>query len=236
MPCGRFYRHWPYECIPMQRFQAIFPKNFTIILIRFVKMGKIKDMKSIGSNLIFKQTMAGVSLPVRMTALLSSVIKPRPFFRKAGCKMKRLMLIICLAVFFVGGCGSNRHIVLGGGVNSYIVGYGAITESEDRDKLLSGGITYVYGQEKPNGQELGGFAKYGIEIFKDKKLFATVLGGISFAQEDYAYTEKGEEVYANSTIHGIVGGGVTYLINDEWLFQVDYDNRRDLMISVGCRF
>lgn len=152
--------------------------------------------------------------------------------------MKRLILTICLVVFFVGGCGSNRHIVLGGGVNSYIVGYGAITESEDRDKLLSGGITYIYGQEKPNGQELGGFAKYGIEIFKDKKLFATVIGGLSFAQKGYAGRdlETKKDIYEDSTIQGIIGGGMTYLINDEWLFQVDYDNRRDLMISVGFRF
>lgn len=152
--------------------------------------------------------------------------------------MKRLILTICLAVFFVAGCGSSRYITLGGGSNVITAEYATVTKTEGRDNLSGGGLSYLYGQEKPDGTELGGFAKYGIEIIENKRLFATILGGLSFAQEDYSHTAQGgKEVYANSTIHGLFGGGIVYFINnDKFCIQIDYDNRRKLTAGFGFRF
>jgi len=59
-------------------------------------------MKSNESNPIFKQTMAGVSLSVRMTAFCSNVINPRPLFRKARCNMWINEVLQLLVLFVLG--------------------------------------------------------------------------------------------------------------------------------------
>jgi len=106
--------------------------------------------------------------------------------------------------------------------------------SDEREFMLTSGFTVIdngidlYWFE--SNPEMGGFMKLGIEVAPETGFFVNVLGGITFIHWA-SYWDEGTDW------HGLLGGGVTYFINDEnFCLVAAYDNRRFFTGGVGWRF
>jgi uncharacterized protein (DUF697 family) len=89
--------------------------------------------------------------------------------------------------------------------------------------------------------EFGFFVKYGIETIKHSRLFATVFGGVTFADEVHLYTSAlGPPDYYKDegwNVYGLYGVGLSYFpINSKLVVTVDCDSRRGVTGSVGWRW
>ena len=88
--------------------------------------------------------------------------------------------------------------------------------------------------------EMGLFGKYGIEIVKNTGLFATAFGGVTFADEVHLWTSRlGPPDYYETEgwiTYGMLGGGISYYLNNDVYLQVDYDNRRGTTVGFGWKF
>lgn len=103
-----------------------------------------------------------------------------------------------------------------------------------RDFMLSGGVFYI-----DNGldlwwykgdPEMGSFIKLGVEAVPDSGFFINGLMGVSWIRWS-TYWDEGTERF------GLLGGGVTYFIDDEdACIIVSYDNRRLFNAGLGVRF
>jgi len=162
--------------------------------------------------------------------------------------MKKMLITICLFVFLVGGC---NYIAVSGGhggdfdAANLTVEYGSpppeglkpIVEPGPgkRDWMLTGGTLIIdnaidYGFFK-NTPEIGGFIKLGVEIVPDTGLFANVLGGATFIHW------KASGGFEDTEWYGMLGGGLTYFINDKDVCLLTaYDNRRGFSGGIGFRF
>ena len=80
--------------------------------------------------------------------------------------------------------------------------------------------------------EMGGFVKLGVEVAPDTGFFVNVLGGLTFIHHAKWYQTEWETDW-----NGLLGGGVTYFINDKkFALVAAYDNRRLFTGGVGWRF
>lgn len=207
-------------------------------------MGKINDMESIVSNLD-KPNNCGRGEFIRKDNCASiERHKPRPPFLEGRCKMKRLIMTICLFLLS-GGC---NYIGFAGGQGgefdsaNLTVEYGTRPPDElkpkpgERDFMVTGGFliidnaveTWFY-ESRP---EMGSFVKLGIEVAPDTGLFVNVLGGLTFIHYARYWQTEWETEW-----NGLFGGGVTYFINDKDVcFLTAYDNRRGFTAGIGFRF
>lgn len=89
---------------------------------------------------------------------------------------------------------------------------------------------------KTLNDEKGVFVKYGLEVVPDSGFYITGLLGVAHAHETqlwitdnraFDYTEE------SSKLKWLYGGGVTWIINDGMVLQVDYDNRREWTVGIG---
>jgi len=182
--------------------------------------------------------------------------------------MKKELCTICLLL--ISGClgrGKDHYAVLGGGYGgetdsgNFTVEGVKVARSEGRDSLGGLGFTMIFnGGDVPSDvldypcphgdytdlgsqrdiPEMGLFGKYGLEIIEDTGLFATVLGGATFADEtELAQSNATGWYYEQDTginTYGLFGGGISYFLKDDLFLQVDYDNRRGITGGLGWRY
>jgi len=109
-----------------------------------------------------------------------------------------------------------------------------VTVPSKRDVMLTAGVLVIdngidtwFFNSNP---EMGGFLKLGVEVAPDTGFFVNVLGGLTWIHWASCWDE-GTEWY------GLIGGGVTYFINDKDICLIAaYDNRRFFNAGVGVRF
>ena len=188
--------------------------------------------------------------------------------QRKGSYMKKAACTICLLL--ISGClgrGKDHYAVLGGGYGgktdsaNFTVEGVKIARSQGRDSLFGLGYTAIFnGGDVPSDTldypcphwdytdlgverdlpEMGIIGKYGIEIVKDTGLFATVVGGITFADEtEIAQSNVTGWYYEQDTginTYGLFGGGVSYFMKEDLFMQAEYDNRRGITIGAGWRF
>lgn len=104
----------------------------------------------------------------------------------------------------------------------------------ERDFMFSSGFLYI-----DNGldlywyrsdPEMGVFLKLGVEAVPDTGLFVNILGGVTWISWSSYWSEDTEWF-------GLIGGGVTYFIDDkDFCVIASYDNRRLFNAGVGLRF
>jgi len=94
---------------------------------------------------------------------------------------------------------------------------------------------------KQQGNERAMLGKYGVEVFKDKRFFFNVLGGVSYTTHiDLVRSNVTKWYYTQSSFikkNGIFGVGVSFLHQNSYFsLQLDYDNRRGFTGGVGFIF
>lgn len=120
------------------------------------------------------------------------------------------------------------------------------------DEEASGDYSGLYDWERSIGTlretgtyrdwpELGLYCQYGAEIVENSKLFVTVLGGFTAANEVTVY-DSTIQVYPYSygdtswEFYGLVGGGLTYFFDNNMCLTTNYDNRRGFSMGFGSKF
>lgn len=105
---------------------------------------------------------------------------------------------------------------------------------ESRMGTLNKGETYQA------GPEMGIYLKYGLEVIEDTNLFVTVFGGMTTISEKTIYTSDiqvwpYEYETTDSDTDLVWGYGLSWFIgsNREFLIQVDYSDRREIIGSIG---
>jgi len=90
------------------------------------------------------------------------------------------------------------------------------------------------------GPEVGCYGKYGLEVIENTNLFVTVFGGLTTVSEATIYSSDilvwpYEYKTIDNSVYSVFGGGLCWFIGSkqEWLIQIDYDDRRGTIGSIG---
>ncbi|MBU0992200.1 MAG: right-handed parallel beta-helix repeat-containing protein [Proteobacteria bacterium] len=133
--------------------------------------------------------------------------------------------------------GGNLNYLLGGGVLGMFHGYNDFP-SNTRDYPCPH-KDYVRIDKVTEGVESGLYGKAGIGLF-DTDVYVSVLAGISMVTEIELVQSNLSDLYyeqsSDQKFFGIYGGGISYfpdLFRWEFCLQLDYDNRRGIIGSVG---
>jgi len=90
---------------------------------------------------------------------------------------------------------------------------------------------------KQDGGEFALIGKYGIEIIKNKRVFAFLLCGLSFYDEVYLVQSNVTSWYYEQSSEtktcGVYGGGFSCFPIKNIILQIEYDNRRGIVGGIG---
>ena len=123
---------------------------------------------------------------------------------------------------------------------SYSIEYSTIDERKAAEPdwlMVSGGTTFI---DAENAPELGLYIKFGFEVVPDSGFFVDALGGVTFVKERFGYTlpdGQWKETPDGVDVNGMIGGGITYFINDGGTCIIaSFDNRRGVSAGMGFRY
>lgn len=133
--------------------------------------------------------------------------------------------------------GGNPVYLLGGGVFGMFHGYDDYPANTRDYACPHGEFTRV--DKIIEGVESGLYGKTGVNLF-DTDLYLSVLAGLSMVTEVQLVQSNLTQLYYEQTseqkFYGIYGGGIGYFPDRfrwEFAIQIDYDNRRGVVGSVG---
>ena len=133
--------------------------------------------------------------------------------------------------------GGTLHYLLGGGVFGMFHGYNNVPDNTRDFECPHDDYTVI--DDVKEGVESGVYGKTGIGLL-DTGVYFSILFGVSMVTEVELVQSKATSLYyeqsSEQTYYGVYGGGIGYF--PDWLrwelcIQLDYDNRRGVVGSVG---
>ena len=134
------------------------------------------------------------------------------------------------------GSGSF-HYLLGGGVFGMFHGYNNVPDNTRDHECPHDDYSVI--DDVKEGVESGLYGKAGIGLF-DTGVYFSILCGVSMVTEVELVQSKATSLYyeqsSEQTYYGVYGGGIGYFpdwFRWELCLQLDYDNRRGVVGSIG---